>query len=65
MTFPREGKFTSSHFFASRDVMGMFNGNLRISNLYFLQYLLNRSDRGRIFRSTHCAIFYEIHVWHA
>ena len=22
MTFPREGKFTSSHFFASRDVMG-------------------------------------------
>ena len=22
MTFPREGKFTSSHFFASKDVMG-------------------------------------------
>ena len=24
MTFPREGKFTSSHFFASKDVMGCF-----------------------------------------
>ena len=24
MTFPREGKFTSSHFFASKDVMGSF-----------------------------------------
>ena len=23
MTFPREGKFTSSHFFASKDVMGI------------------------------------------
>ena len=22
LTFPREGKFTSSHFFASKDVMG-------------------------------------------
>ena len=23
MTFPREGKFTSSHFFASKDVLGI------------------------------------------
>ena len=27
MTFPREGKFTSSHFFASKDVMGNLHGS--------------------------------------
>ena len=26
MTFPREGKFTSSHFFVSKDVMGKSSG---------------------------------------
>ena len=37
MTFPREGKFTSSHFSASKDVMGaalgrpLLAGNCRIS----------------------------------
>ena len=28
MTFPREGKFTSSHFFASKDVMGGFSSRI-------------------------------------
>ena len=29
MTFPREGKFTSSHFFASKDVMGLIDATMQ------------------------------------
>ena len=42
MTFPREGKFTSSHFFASKDVMG--SEALLLGN-HFLIFQEKRSER--------------------
>ena len=33
MTFPREGKFTSSHFFASKDVMGKIATEPQLSGI--------------------------------
>ena len=42
MTFPREGKFTSSHFFALKDVMGKFRGaETNSSNQQFTKRLVS------------------------
>ena len=43
MTFPREGKFTSSHFFASKDVLGIFRAQKSLCRCATLTRTLPRT----------------------